>query len=467
MKSLYIIIGLVLFTFTYTSAQDSAAIVDLTKVWRVDWEPYLIGGKPKVKVGDSINVLGKLLSYQFTNVITGQPSNTLGNFASVTPTDGKIDFAGSLLFTDRVVITLKASGRATDGIVAIFDNNKLNTQISIETKIHILSLRKFSLSFDSDSAFALDEKVRTMMYEHEKARLEIIASRDAVELMKKNAILKAEVDSLKLLDTSGLPASARNDLYYEIAKRTLKQDSIAKALSTQRLPIAKLRNLHNKTIQELDKLTFTASEGFNIQWWTFGYKVNNNDFSYFNPKATFDSQVMDTNFVSHEGNIQWSLYNWSLHSFKTLFLGLGASVAIADNFSSLKKREISETTNYGPTTGARSVTRKFDSYEGTYERNIASGKFYADMYWFCFNKNIAALHLNPEWWMREKEKPVGNLFVGVMLSIPKKDTPGSVVNAELYYQFLDLFKETDTEYRLFERNSIGIRFTFPINFKYK
>lgn len=91
---------------------------------------------------------------------------------------------------------------------------------------------------------------------------------------------------------------------------------------------------------------------------------------------------------------------------------------------------------------------------------------YGDLYYFLFRNNFAAIHLNPEWVISSEEKPVANLYTGFLVAVKSAKTANAVVNAELYYKFLDLFKTTESEYDLFERNSVGIRFVFPIAFKY-
>ena len=51
------------------------------------------------------------------------------------------------------------------------------------------------------------------------------------------------------------------------------------------------------------------------------------------------------------------------------------------------------------------------------------------------------------------------------VSFKNSKEENAVVNAELYYNFVDLFRTVDTELKFFERNNFGIRFSFPITFK--
>ncbi|MBL7770012.1 MAG: hypothetical protein JNK20_13600 [Flavipsychrobacter sp.] len=469
MKTIYILFT-IFFQISSTNiyAQDTITRSLGTSPYTIDILPYLIDSTYRIKVGDNGNLVGKVMSQQFGAIISGQSSTTIGNFASITPTEGKIDFAGSLMMKNSSVLTAKLSGRATDGFVAIFENSRLNTQISVEVKYHLLNLNKLSLSINRDSGILNDKKVRKIKYEYDLECLDILSKRDSINLSKKMTTVKNEIDSLTSLLNSGVDQGARQSLIYEIEKREILKDSISKAIKLIPSKENQIRNIHAKRIAELENLSISSSvEGFKINWWTFGYKVNNNKFKLFYPTAQFSDQVIDTIFVSHEANIQWSYYNWNSQGFKTLFSAFGISFGFNDNFLSLNKSEISETNNYGPSSGSRSVTKKYNAYEGVYNKDLVSLKLYSDMYYYLFNNNIAALHFNPELLFQKSEKPITNCFAGILLAFMNKGDEKSIVNAELYYQFLDIFKNTETKYNLFERNTVGLRFTFPINFKYK
>lgn len=408
------------------------------------------------------------MNEQFSMLVTGQSTTTLGNFASLTTTDPKIDFAGSLINKKGSVWNLNASGKATDGLLAIFENSKLNTQVAIELKYHSLALNNLSLSYNEDSAVHHNQKVNKIKFDFDIERKKILYRRDSMDLLEEQKSVNDGLTKLRDSLNKEVNPSIQEELKFLITKKEILEDSVTNAIKDVPKLLTDLRNLHAKTIAQLEKLSFsTAVESFTLSWFSFGYKVNHNKFKLFYAANQFDQQIIDTTFVTHEGSIQWSYYNWNAEGFKTKFIAFGAKFGYADNFTKLDKREISETTNYGPVTGARSSTTKFDTYKGTYSRNLVTLKFYNDSYFFLFNKNIAALHFNPEWDIQKREKPIANVMTGILLVFKKKDQETSVLNAELYYQFTDIFKNTETHYKLFERNAIGLRFTFPIQFKYK
>jgi hypothetical protein len=74
--------------------------------------------------------------------------------------------------------------------------------------------------------------------------------------------------------------------------------------------------------------------------------------------------------------------------------------------------------------------------------------------------------MNPEWVLKSDSKPIGNVQTGFLFVFKDTKTDGAIVTAELYYKFLDIFKTSEEDYRLFERNSIGISFSIPLKFNY-
>lgn len=175
---------------------------------------------------------------------------------------------------------------------------------------------------------------------------------------------------------------------------------------------------------------------------------------------------MKEEFVSHVFGVQYSWYNWnSTDSFKTFYWTNGLNFSYTNNFGDLTKLEISETQEFGTTLGERNSTTKFNVYTGDYKEKIKGVELYSDFYYFLFHNNQAAFHIYPQYVFLDNLKPRLNFGLGLLFAFKdvKKENK-SIVNAELYYNFLDLFKSTDTDYKLFERNDIGIRLTFPINF---
>ncbi|WP_336515841.1 hypothetical protein [Pollutibacter soli] len=258
------------------------------------------------------------------------------------------------------------------------------------------------------------------------------------------------------------------ELTYLVEKASHLCDSIHAAIQNYPYYKTQLRNLKNKTLKQLESLSFQSGiEGFGFGWFSIGYKVNRNAFKLFYPAQLVDQQIADTSFVTHELKLQWSYYRWRPVNFQSFFADCGIAFGYSDNFTKLKKEEISETTEFGTSPGNRKTTKNYTAYKGEYLQDLKKVTLYGDIFWFLFQNNIAAFHVNPEWIIQSKQKPIVNTYLGFLFAIKDSKKESSVVNAELYYKFLDFFKTTETEYDLFERNNIGIRFSFPIQFKYK
>jgi hypothetical protein len=84
-----------------------------------------------------------------------------------------------------------------------------------------------------------------------------------------------------------------------------------------------------------------------------------------------------------------------------------------------------------------------------------------------FKDNIAAVHLGPEATIKDNSRPLYNTTVGFLMLFKKEKEENSIVNAELYYSFKDMFDYSDSDDKFFERNEIGLRFSIPIQFKTK
>lgn len=93
----------------------------------------------------------KVLNEQFSNIVTGQSKNTLGNFASIDLKDGEISFSGIAISKKGRIFGLKGSGGVNDGIFSILNNSSLNTKISLEGQFHLISRKAQMLSWYIDS----------------------------------------------------------------------------------------------------------------------------------------------------------------------------------------------------------------------------------------------------------------------------------------------------------------------------
>jgi hypothetical protein len=441
------------------------------KYYHVNFAPYMIDSFRKSRqIGEEPDMFRKVLNQQFGSLITGQSKNLLGNFASVDITNPAVAFAANAISKNGSVFSMKASGGISDGLYSIFNNSSLNTDVSLDLQYNFMDLSKQVLMYNADTGRSYKLKVSRIKYDWEEAFITLFNKREEAELRQKEAKLRLAIDSMQKIVDSLKKAGGNNDaiaeLSYNIEIKRHMRDSVTQAVGNYTSYKTLFRNLQEKTVLQLEALSFTpAVMGFSFGWVSIGYKVSNSKFKLFNPASAPASQVADTSFVSHTATFQYSHYSWSPESFKSFFFDAGLSFTYSDNFSSLAKNEITETKNYGASPGERTTTSKYNAYTGNYSKDLKGVKIFADAYWFMFKNNMAALHFNPEWVTASGEKPLANAYTGFLFSFKSSKTDNAIVNAELYYKFLDIFKTSKATYKLFERNDIGIRFTFPIQFK--
>src|SRR4051812_30231250 len=82
-------------------------------------------------IGLSPMLYKKVLNQQFTNLITGQSKNSIGNFGALDLKEAEVSFAGNAIFNNGSVLGLKASGAVSDGLLSLFENNTFNNQVSL------------------------------------------------------------------------------------------------------------------------------------------------------------------------------------------------------------------------------------------------------------------------------------------------------------------------------------------------
>jgi hypothetical protein len=410
----------------------------------------------------------KVLNQQFSNLITGQSKNSIGNFASLDLKEPEVSFAGNSIFKNGSVLSTKASGGVTDGFFSIFNNSTLNTKISLDVQYNFLNLKNKSLTYYDDSFQVYKEKKNKILNQHKVKLIEVENEQGKTLLILKEQKLKELKTDLEDKFSREKVTPRKDSIKYEIEITDFKIDSIATAIKNYPLKDDLEEEVNNWKAVELKKLKPEIQlYGFNFGWFSIGYKVQNNSFKLFNPSLQFSNQITDTSFVSHEARFQYSRYKWSVGAYESYFWCAGIAFSYSDNLSDLSKTEVTEIKNYGTNPNDRTTTKKYNAYTGNYLGELKGLRLFADYYRFLFNENTAAIHTYPELQVKDNTKPIYNLGFGFLYSFKDSKDETSIVNAELYYNFLDLFKSTETTYKLFERNNIGLRFTFPIKFKTK
>lgn len=418
------------------------------------------------KIGLDKKTFKTVLNQQFTSLITGQGKTSIGNFASIDLKESEVSFAGNSITKQGHVLGLKAAGGVSDGLFSVFTNSTLNTKVSLEFQANFLNLKNRSLTWYDDSYQAYTKNKNDI---EDKYRIKLIEVRNRLGLInlkyKKAKIEKTIAELNKRLATEK-DQIAIDSVDYAIALNNSELGETNKLITNYPNLVTAKEDIDNWRAMELKKIKLDLElYAFKFGWFSANYKISNNSFKLFAPNSTFQNQISDTSFVSHEVRFQYNKYNWTKEPYKTYFYSIGLSFSLSDNFSDLSKKEITEVNNYGPNVNDRTTTKKYNAFTGDYRSKLKQVKLFADYYRFLFDNNVAAIHIYPEFTYKQSTKPLYNLGLGFLYAFKdsKKDDK-SLVNAELFYNFLDVTKNTETDLKLFERNNIGIRFSFPINF---
>jgi len=406
----------------------------------------------------------KLLNNQFTSIITGQSKNTIGNFGGVDIKDASVALNISKITNKGNVFSLNANAAVSDGFSSIFTNSKLNSDVGVQFRFSFLNPYSKTIRYVESSIKKRDFEIhkKNALAEIEKRlvvkRLHVIESLIKLDSIEIAQLLTADQNSFTIQSQLAAKNYRLDSLRFVKAKELSDISAVIKTIEAEK------KSFIRKAKLEIPEIT-----GFTLSWFNIVYKVNSQSFRRFDPSLVFAEQVKKGEYVSHKAGIEYNFYNWSIHNAESRFFSIGAVINVSNNLSSLGKTELSETSNYGAVSGQRASTKKYNVYTGKYESGLIGGTLYSDYYQFVFDNNSAAIHLYPQAKFQKSERPNYSFGLGFLMAFKdQKDEKGkSIINAELYVNFLDLANTAGTERKLLERNDIGLRFSFPIKFIYK
>jgi hypothetical protein len=289
-------------------------------------------------------------------------------------------------------------------------------------------------------------------------RLTALAATDTANKHLKTRLM-IQQDSL-----NAMVQHLRNTYQIDISKYTDEKDPLF--LSEVTAYQAKMK----KTITAQQKAlgdTYNPA-GFYIKWFAISYKLTNTAFSLFDPTLTYAAQVKKTNYISHAISLEYDMYHYNTVAWKSWYLTIGADPSISDNLATFKTQNMEDIKTYTTTPGTRNSTKTYTAYldSGKYKNNLKGIKLHADFFYFLMKNNQMAIHLNPQATYSQGTLPEYDEGVGLLFSFKdSKDTTGkAVVNTELFCNFMDVTNSLKQSGSFTNRNTIGLRFSFPINF---
>lgn len=474
---------LIILNFINSHAQKTATkdTVSLAKKYDTD------RGIGVEAAGFSDETFHFLLNREFSKLVTGQSTIGVGTYASVDVQKTEATFSPSVMFKNGNILNFTFKGGATDGVSAVFNNSKLNTNLSFELQYNTIGKKYNTIYFDSetlrnyeaaslkaDADHTLESsqleclsELNTFYVEIEKLKKEIKESKSEMETLKsannetQNSVIKARITYLEcqiaILESGIQQNSEKIEAYL---KETNHENEETNKLYKQMA-------LNNKRAKNLESLRAKLEiTGVTLYWFSFSYKLRNDAFKLLNSAESFENQVKEKNYLSHEFKSQFTLYHHNSNQMhETVYLAGALTYQYKSNYQDLSKVKVTDTETVGTTgTSTRETSDSFVAYQGDYKTGVNQLNLDIDFYYLFFEKDRFGIHVFPNSQFIQNLKPNHNLGVGLVMPFKDKTKEASVVNAEVYYNFLNVFNSNDSELNLFERNEIGLRFTFPFNF---
>jgi hypothetical protein len=428
-----------------------------------------------------------LLNKQFRLIMTGTSNNVIGNFATLDLSEAKrVTFAPTFQLQNSNLLSLKFNGGISDGFADIFTNSGLNSNFSFDAEYNFLRRDKgifFHSSFNKvqpsgkglkllnmdrieiNHKYLLDTLGISSGIEREK----LIKSLDTDSIKYTQALIAANLalaDQMKLDEGRETPILDTLRAKVAIQKENLRytKEKMANVRNEKEWKAEQMIEAGNKWGKELAKTSADnlIVRGFRMGWFSFGGQIRNDAFKLFDPVQDFADRIENKNYVSFQGKIRYSLFSWFPYpkGFKnTWYMMFGLTYNFRSNYQDLALSEVTITSDYG-SNGSNNMTsaKKYNVYSGEYRTKLDEAILSYDAYFFL--KNIAALHFFPSARYTEHYRPRYSMGFGFLYPIKGKEDK-TIINAEVYANLVNMFRNEDDGFDLFQDYKIGLRFSVP------
>ena len=172
----------------------------------------------------------QIVKKQFNAVINSSGKTTIGNYASADIKDGHLAFNATKNFKNGNMLSINANGGVTDGFFAIFNQNKINSNVGVDLKYNMMFKKSSALSFYIDEITKLKRHLNNADVEYNLGG--VIYDHYSIMLQKKLVLVKIEIKTLTTQLGTKLTEQEKADLEYQLALKNLQQDSISLKLQT-------------------------------------------------------------------------------------------------------------------------------------------------------------------------------------------------------------------------------------------
>lgn len=411
-----------------------------------------------------------LINTSFAKIVTGQSTASIGAYAALDLDAAEVTLSPNFIWSNGNVMTVKFNGGVTEGVSSIFSDSKLNTNVSAGLQYNLLLGKGRSVIFTNTAYLAVNSaKIKSeldafdrlyVFYELDKPGFgakenEIAAHKARKDILAKRAeVTFAVADSDALLsDVQQLTAAMQSDMLGVLAD--------SKKAGFRAFVLANGNTVIDQCNEADEKL---SAKAYCITWLTFGYGIQNDEFRLFNPALPYEDQVGKEHFVSHKAKMQFSVYNYNATD-DSWYLSIALTGIKKSNYLDLDKISLSESAVVGTSDPkVRQTEKKVTAYQGVYLENIDAMDANFDAYYFFSKFNRSGIHVYENSQFAEFEKPVHNIGIGVVYPFRDSEDETTIVNVEAYYTIRDTFNSSASKNGLAQRNDVGLRFTFPINF---
>lgn len=387
---------------------------------------------------------------QFSKVIGGGSDFNIGNFLSLDVNNLTVDFKATMAGKKGPLFTLGVNGGVDAGIISIFSNSQLSSNLGINGSLHFLT-KKNSFTITEKECKKIITRIDEVIqnYDHLLRQDSVIFIMDSLNFLSK---LECEKDSCLTL--------------YNKKKIVLLPDIFATRRDSLNIRKENAIKERDKTLENL--YSFNPS-GFSISWWSTKLNLQNRNFKlYDRTKDTiFENQISSVNKTVVSFGLFYNIYKWSKRDEHSYYFNAGINISYDDNFSELSKIEIKDTYSATNPNVKREIVKNTTAYSGNYTDGIVSYNPTVNFYYFTL-ENKAAIHLAIDLFAKDIKAATVTPVVGFLLPLIVKnkdaDKSTSKLNAEIFFQLNDIGNNLGTTGKIYERSNIGLRIISPITF---
>jgi hypothetical protein len=455
----------------------------------------------------------------FGQIATGQNTATLANFGALDVANGAVAFnafaplnfkGDTAKYVPLLSLELKGD-LASDNVVSLFSNSKLNSNIDATIKLHfpikkLLKIPLFKIGYYGTHYTKLYEKKLRLEKEY-RLKLQLAdtifqnVSRDTLDLKWQIGLLSDQLskerDTLKILEKSidsllklNKPDAAvvvkltksyaetrtqMDKLFRDSLGIKLKKDSIE--VNTNADPVLRrddwrhirkgLVDAFNDTLLRLELASPITR--IHLFWVSVAGTFNQKKYWFYNEQLSFEDRITRVPYSRFFVGGELNYYSQNIRTRHAHYITFGFRRRGDNNILDLTTSTVNQKTKSSSGTTEREVVKSYSAYTDVV-REYKSSTIFANYYLMFKYNALSAIHFFPEVDARKyldgesEKKTYKNFGIGYVISVKDSKKDKSFLNFEAFYKFLDMGNQDESDKGFLERNEIGIRVGFPLNF---